>query len=60
MPWDKRIEPLLDRYPALRAIGNTPLVPVPIFSDELPGVEVLAKPIQSRIEAGDYHFPFDL
>ena len=43
MPWDKRIEPLLDRYPALRAIGNTPLVPVPIFSDELPGVEVLAK-----------------
>ncbi len=43
MPWDKRIEPLLDRYPALRAIGNTPLVPVDIFRDELPGVEVLAK-----------------
>ena len=43
MPWDKRIEPFLDRYPALRAIGNTPLVPVSIFGDELPGVEVLAK-----------------
>jgi S-sulfo-L-cysteine synthase (O-acetyl-L-serine-dependent) len=43
MPWDKRIEPFLDRYPALRAIGNTPLVPVNIFSDELPRVEVFAK-----------------
>jgi len=43
MPWDRRIEPLLDRYPALRAIGHTPLVPVTIFGDELPGVEVLAK-----------------
>src|SRR5713226_7811876 len=43
MPWDKRIEPLLDRYPALRAIGNTPLVPVNILADELPGVDVMAK-----------------
>jgi cysteine synthase B len=43
MPWDKRIEPFLDRYPALRAIGHTPLVPVELFRDELPGVEVLAK-----------------
>ncbi len=43
MPWDKRIEPFLDRYPALRAIGSTPLVPVPLFGDELPGVEVFAK-----------------
>jgi cysteine synthase B len=43
MPWDKRIEPFLDRYPALRAIGSTPLVPVDLFRDELPGVEVLAK-----------------
>src|SRR5512132_1183409 len=43
MPWDKRIEPFLDRYPALRAIGNTPLVPVNIFGAELPKVEVLAK-----------------
>ncbi len=43
MPWDPRIEPLLDRYPALRAVGNTPLVPLNIFRDELPEVEVLAK-----------------
>jgi cysteine synthase B len=43
MPWDRRIEPFLVRYPALRAIGNTPLVPVSLFGDELPGVEVLAK-----------------
>jgi cysteine synthase B len=43
MPWDKRIESFLDRYPALRAIGDTPLVPVHIFGEELPGVEVLAK-----------------
>jgi len=43
MPWDRRIEPFLARYPVLRAIGNTPLVPVSIFGDELPGVEVLAK-----------------
>jgi cysteine synthase B len=43
MPWDQRIEPFLNRYPALRAIGNTPLAPVSIFGDELPGVEVLAK-----------------
>jgi S-sulfo-L-cysteine synthase (O-acetyl-L-serine-dependent) len=43
MPWDRCIEPFLDRYPALRAIGETPLVPVNIFGAELPGVEVLAK-----------------
>jgi len=43
MPWDRCIEPFLDRYPALRAIGETPLVPVNIFGIELPGVEVLAK-----------------
>lgn len=43
MPWDRRIEPSLDRYPALRAIGQTPLVPVNLFGDELPGIEVLAK-----------------
>ncbi|MBI4255472.1 MAG: PLP-dependent cysteine synthase family protein [Candidatus Rokubacteria bacterium] len=43
MPWDPRIERLLDRYPALRAVGNTPLVPVPLFRDALPAVEVLAK-----------------
>src|SRR2546423_4688334 len=43
MAWDPRIEPWLDRYPALRAIGHTPLVPVDVFREELPGVEVLAK-----------------
>src|SRR6202158_4262001 len=43
MPWDRRIEPFLARYLALRAIGNTPLVQVSLFRDELPGVEVLAK-----------------
>lgn len=43
MPWDRSIEYLLDRYPALRAVGNTPLVPVPLFRDSVPEVEVLAK-----------------
>jgi S-sulfo-L-cysteine synthase (O-acetyl-L-serine-dependent) len=43
VPWDRSIEYLVDRYPALRAVGNTPLVPVPLFRDSLPGVEVLAK-----------------
>jgi S-sulfo-L-cysteine synthase (O-acetyl-L-serine-dependent) len=43
MPWDPRIEPLLQRYPALRAVGNTPLVPVNLLRDELPEVEVFAK-----------------
>ena len=43
MPWDPRIERLLDRHPVLRAIGGTPLVPVDIFRHELPGVEVLVK-----------------
>jgi len=43
MPWDPRIEPLLARYPALRAVGNTPLVPVNLFRDDLPEVEVFAK-----------------
>lgn len=43
MPWDKRIEPFLERYPVLRAIGNTPLVPVELLRAELPRVEVWAK-----------------
>jgi S-sulfo-L-cysteine synthase (O-acetyl-L-serine-dependent) len=43
MPWDARIESLLDRYPALRAVGSTPLVPVSLFHDELPDVLVWAK-----------------
>src|SRR5215831_15472380 len=43
MSWDPRIEPMLADYPALRAIGQTPLVPVHLFREELPEVEVLAK-----------------
>jgi len=43
VPWDQRIEPLLQRYPALRAVGNTPLVRVNIFGDDLSDVEVFAK-----------------
>src|SRR5215831_1353012 len=43
MSWDPRIERRLADYPALRAIGQTPMVPVHLFRDELPEVEVLAK-----------------
>jgi cysteine synthase B len=43
MAWDPRIERRLERYPVLRAIGHTPLVPVDLFRQELPEVEVLAK-----------------
>lgn len=43
MLWDARLRPWLERYPLLRAIGNTPLVRVDLFHDELPHVEVLAK-----------------
>jgi S-sulfo-L-cysteine synthase (O-acetyl-L-serine-dependent) len=43
MPWDPRIEPWLARYPALRAIGQTPMVPVALFREELPEIEVFAK-----------------
>src|SRR5262245_58088292 len=43
MPWDPKIAALVDRYPVLRAIGDTPLVPVDVFREELPDVEILAK-----------------
>src|SRR6266852_7838465 len=43
MPWDPRIAKLIERFPALKAIGNTPMVPVDVLRDELPDVEVLAK-----------------
>src|SRR5215470_2722639 len=43
MPWDPRIERRLADYPALRAVGQTPMVPVHLFRDELPEVEVFAK-----------------
>ena len=43
MPWDPRIEPWLERYPVLRAIGHTPLVPVDLFREEVPEAQVFAK-----------------
>jgi cysteine synthase B len=43
VPWAPRIAKLLERFPALKAIGNTPMVPVDVLRDELPDVEVLAK-----------------
>ncbi len=43
MPWDPRISRLLERYPALKVIGNTPMVPVDVLRGELPEVEVFAK-----------------
>src|SRR5437870_3273729 len=43
MAWDPRIAKLIERFPALEAIGNTPMVPVDVLRAELPDVEVLAK-----------------
>jgi cysteine synthase B len=43
MAWDALLEPWLDLYPALRAIGHTPLVPVGLFHEQWPDVEVFAK-----------------
>src|SRR3989454_5729461 len=43
MPWDPRIQALVDRFPVLRAVGNTPLVPVDVLRPDLPDVEVFAK-----------------
>src|SRR3989449_5858672 len=43
MPWDPRIQALVDRHPSLRAVGNTPLVPVDLLRRELPDVEGFAK-----------------
>lgn len=37
------VQPLLERVPALRTIGNTPLVPLTIWQDSHPGVEIYAK-----------------
>jgi cysteine synthase B len=37
------VAPLLDRVPALRLIGNTPLVPIDCFANQHPGVEIYAK-----------------
>ena len=37
------LDPLFERFPVLRLIGNTPLVPVHIFREEFPELEVYAK-----------------
>jgi len=37
------VQELIRRHPLLRLIGNTPLVPVPLFHCELPQVELLVK-----------------
>lgn len=37
------VAPLLERVPALRLIGNTPLVQITAFQDQHPGVEIHAK-----------------
>ena len=39
----ERFEELFERFPTLRLIGNTPLVPITIFKDEFPELEVYAK-----------------
>jgi cysteine synthase B len=43
MSWDPKIAALIEHFPALHAVGNTPMVPVGVLRDELPDVEVLAK-----------------
>ena len=43
MPAPKEIRDFVDRYPALKLIGNTPLTRLDVFRDELPEVEVHAK-----------------
>jgi cysteine synthase B len=44
MPWAPHIAALMERrFPALHAVGNTPLVPVALFKQELPDVDVWAK-----------------
>jgi cysteine synthase B len=43
MPQPQAIQELIRRYPLLSLIGNTPLVPIPLFRKELPDIEVLAK-----------------
>lgn len=43
MPHPPAIQDLIRRHPLLCLIGNTPLVPVELFSHELPEVSLLAK-----------------
>jgi cysteine synthase B len=39
----RTLDSLLEQFPVLRLVGNTPLVPVNIFREEFPDVEVFAK-----------------
>lgn len=43
MPHPEAIQELIRNYPLLTLVGNTPLVPVSLFLDELPEVELLTK-----------------
>jgi cysteine synthase B len=43
MQWTREQRQYLQQYPLLATIGNTPLVRVNIFEDELPEVEIYAK-----------------
>src|SRR5687767_14465828 len=39
----REVEDLVRRYPALRLIGKTPLIPIHVFREQLPRVGVFAK-----------------
>jgi cysteine synthase B len=39
----RRFAPYFEKFPTLRLIGNTPLVEIQLFKDELPDVEIWAK-----------------
>ncbi|MGH2571187.1 MAG: PLP-dependent cysteine synthase family protein [bacterium] len=43
MPQPKAVRQIVERHPSLRLIGDTPLVRLDLFRDELPDVEVWAK-----------------
>ncbi|GIW70681.1 MAG: cysteine synthase [Planctomycetota bacterium] len=43
LPPEPRYRELLARHPVLALIGNTPLVRIDLFREELPGVEIWAK-----------------
>ena len=43
MPHPQAIQALIQNYPLLAVVGNTPLVPVSLFQAELPEVEILTK-----------------
>ncbi|MBZ0270573.1 cysteine synthase family protein [bacterium] len=41
---DAKYRAIIERHPALALIGNTPLLRVDLLADELPNVEIFAKP----------------